>query len=59
MKIKIRFKDPDGKETVIEKKTRNPQHLWAQQNLKHNVFRDRTKYNRKKKHKKNYEDYDS
>ena len=55
MKLKVKVKDFDGKEKVLEKEGRNLDHLKAQQTYKHIVFKDKTKYNRKKKHKKREE----
>lgn len=51
MKLKVKVKDFDGKEKVLEKEGRNLDHLKAQQTYKHIVFRNKKKYNRKKKHK--------
>ena len=59
MKTKIRIKDFDGKEKVLEKEQRNLDHLKAQQTYKHQGFRDRKKFYRKKKHKKRSEEFDS
>lgn len=59
MKTKIRIKDFDGKEKVLEKEQRNLDHLKTQQTYKHQVFRDRKKFYRKKKHKKRSEEFDS
>lgn len=59
MKIKLRIKDFNGKEKVFEKEQRNLDHLKAQQTYKHQVFRDKKKFYRKKKHKKRSEEFDS
>ena len=52
MKKKIKMRGFDGKETVVEKEQRNLDHLKSQQTYKHQVFRDKKKFYRKKKHKK-------
>ena len=52
MKKKIKMRGFDGKETVVEKEQRSLDHLKAQQTYKHQVFRDKKKFYRKKKHKK-------
>lgn len=59
MKTKIKVKDFDGKEKVLEKEQRNLDHLKAQQTYKHQVFRNKKKFYRKKKHKKRSEEFDS
>lgn len=59
MKTKIRIKDFDGKEKVLEKEQRNLDHLKAQQIYKHQVFRDKKKFYRKKKHRKRSEEFDN
>ena len=41
---------------VDQTKIRNPMHFEVQQRTRAHVFRDRTKYTRKKKHKKSEED---
>lgn len=51
MKLKVKVKDFDGKEKVLEKEGRNLDHLKAQQTYKHIVFRNKKKYNRKRKHR--------
>lgn len=53
MKTKLKIKDFSGKVTVLEKEQRNLDHLKAQQTYKHQVFRDKKKFYRKRKHKKN------
>lgn len=53
MKTRIKVKDFSGKEAVLEKEQRNLDHLKAQQTYKHQVFRDKKKFYRKRKHKKN------
>lgn len=52
MKTKIKVRDFNGKETVLEKEQRNLDHLKAQQTYKHQVFRNKKKFYRKRKHKK-------
>lgn len=56
MKEKIRIIDPNGK--VLEKEFNVPNkfHFEAQKKFRSSVFRDRTKYNRKKKHRKKFDD---
>ena len=51
MRVKLKIKDFDGKMLEIEKETRSKDHLKDQIKYKHIVFRDKTKYTRKKKHK--------
>jgi hypothetical protein len=51
MKKRIKIKDFSGKVVVLEKEQSNPDHLKSQQTYKHQIFRDKTKYNRKQKHK--------
>ena len=56
MKTKIKIKNFDGQ--VVEKSgdTRALDHLEAQQKYRSSTFKDKTKYNRKVKHKnKNWE----
>lgn len=53
MKTKLKIKDFSGKVIVLEKEQRNLDHLKAQQTYKHQVFRDKKKFYRKRKHKKN------
>lgn len=59
MKLKVKIKDFNGKEKIVEKEQRNLDHLKAQQTYKHQIFRDKTKFYRKKKHKKRSEEFDS
>jgi len=59
MKKKIKMRGFDGKETVIEKEQRNLDHLKSQQTYKHQVFRNKKKFYRKKKHRKRSEEFDS
>lgn len=57
MKQRIKIKDFNGKEEVVEKKEKATDHLQSQIKHKHIIFRDRTKYSRKKKYRnKNCED---
>ena len=58
MKLKVKIRDFNGKEKVVENEQRNLDHLKAQQTFKHKVFRDRTKFYRKKKHKKKDSSWD-
>ena len=51
MKRKIKVKDFNGIIDVLEKEIPAKDHLEAQIKYKHIVFRDKTKYTRKKKHK--------
>jgi hypothetical protein len=51
MRVKLKIKDFEGKKVEIEKETPAKDHLEAQMKYKHIVFRDKTKYTRKKKHK--------
>lgn len=51
MKTKIKVKDFEGKEQILVRTERGIDHLKAQQIHKHKVFRDKTKYTRKQKHK--------
>lgn len=52
MKTKIKVRDFNGKESVLEKEQRNLDHLKAQQTYKHQVFRNKKRFYRKRKHKK-------
>jgi hypothetical protein len=57
MKKHIKIKDFNGKEEVIVKNEKATDHLQSQIKHKHIIFRDRTKYSRKQKHRnKNCED---
>ena len=51
MRVKVRIKDFKGKTVEIQKETRAQDHLAAQMKYKKQVFKDKTKYTRKKKHK--------
>ena len=51
MRVKLNIKGFDGKKVKIEKEIPAKDHLEAQIKYKHTVFRDKTKYIRKKKHK--------
>lgn len=51
MRVKLKITDFKGKKDEIEKETPSKDHLQAQIKYKHIVFRDKTKYTRKKKHK--------
>lgn len=55
MKKKIKIRGFDGKETVIEKEQRNLDHLKSQQTYKSKLFKNRKKYNRKKKYAEKYD----
>ena len=53
MKTKIKLNDKiNGKVIETEVNTRNILHFEVQKNTRAQVFKDRTKYNRKLKHKK-------
>ena len=52
MKRKIKVKQLDGKEKILEVVERAEDHFDAQRKFRKIVFRDKTKYTRKKKHKK-------
>ena len=52
MRVKLNIKGFDGKKVEKEKEIPAKDHLEAQMKYKHIVFRDKTKYTRKKKHKK-------
>ena len=56
MKQKIKITDFDGK--VIEKDVERPNkfHFEVQRNTRMNIFRDKTKYTRKQKHKKKFDE---
>lgn len=56
MRVKLKIKDFDGKKAEIEKEIPSKDHLQSQIKYKHQVFRDRTKYTRKSKHKKQNEE---
>lgn len=58
MKLRVKVKSFNGKELTLEGEQRNLDHLKAQQTFKHKVFRDRTKFYRKKKHKKKDNSWD-
>lgn len=51
MKKKIKIKDFDGSEKVLEKEIPAKDHLKSQMTYKSVIFRDKTKYTRKIKHK--------
>ena len=51
IQMKLKIKNFDGKVVELEKTTSSPDHLKAQQMHKKIVFRDKTKYTRKNKHK--------
>ena len=51
MKKKIKVKWSDGTEVRLEKEIPAKDHLASQQKFRANVFRDKTKYTRKIKHK--------
>lgn len=51
MRVKLKIKDFKGKITEIQKEIPAKDHLEAQMKYKHQIFRDKTKYTRKKKHK--------
>ena len=51
MNRRIKVRDFEGKVTVLEKSESATDHLKSQQTYKHQVFRDKTKYSRKQKHK--------
>lgn len=53
MNQKIVIHDNINNETIIrEVKIRNLEHFEAQKRLRANIFKDKTKYTRKQKHKK-------
>ena len=56
MKQKIKITDFNGK--VIEKEVEKPNkyHCEVQRNTRMNIFRDKTKYTRKQKHKKKFDE---
>ncbi len=54
MKVKVQLKDFEGKKVQIQKEIPSKDHLQAQIKYKKIIFRDRTKYTRKVKHKKPY-----
>lgn len=54
MKRKIKVVGIDGKALEGEVKMNGKDHLAAQIKYRANVIKDKTKYTRKKKHKKNY-----
>lgn len=56
MKIKVKFKDFDGKEEVVEQSQHNLDHLKSQQTYKSYKFRDKSKFYRKQKHKQKFDD---
>ena len=51
MRVKLQIKNIKGKKVEVEKEIPAKDHLEAQIKYKHTVFRDKTKYTRKKKHK--------
>ena len=51
MKVKVNITDFNGKRISGESEIPAKDHLEAQMKYKHTVFRDKTKYTRKKKHK--------
>lgn len=52
MKTKVKLKDFDGKVIEGEVNVPNKFHFEVQKNTRMNIFRDKTKYTRKQKHKK-------
>lgn len=56
MKRKIKVKDFNGKVTENEVEVPNKFHFEVQRNTRMNIFRDKTKYTRKQKHKKKFEE---
>lgn len=56
MRLKVKIKDFDGKTIIKEKELPNKDHLKAQQTYKHQIFKDKTKYTRKLKHRKRFEE---
>ena len=56
MRVKLKVKNFEGKKVEIEKEIPAKDHLEAQIKYKHKVFRDKTKYTRKRKHKNNKTD---
>ena len=56
MRVKLKVKNFEGKKVKIEKEIPAKDHLEAQIKYKHTVFRDKTKYTRKRKHKNNTTD---
>jgi len=58
MKHKIKIKNLEGKEKELELTQRAEDHFEAQRKFRKIVFRDKTKYTRKKKHKKKNENFD-
>ena len=56
MRAKLKIKNFEGKKVEIEKEIPAKDHLEAQIKYKHTVFRDKTKYTRKKKHKNHQTD---
>lgn len=56
MRVKLKIKNFEGKKVEIEKEIPAKDHLEAQIKYKHTVFRDKTKYTRKRKHKNNQSD---
>lgn len=51
MRVKLKIKNFEGKKVEIEKEIPAKDHLEAQIKYKHKIFRDKTKYTRKSKHK--------
>ena len=51
MRVKLKIKNFKGTKVEVEKEIPAKDHLEAQIKYKHTVFRDKTKYTRKKKHK--------
>jgi hypothetical protein len=56
MRLKIKIKNFEGDLVQKEKEISSKDHLEAQIKYKHMVFRDKTKYTRKKKHKNHQSD---
>lgn len=56
MRVNIKVKDFKGKKTEIQKEIPAKDHLEAQIKYRSAVFRDKTKYTRKKKHKNRTEE---
>lgn len=51
MKTRIKIKNFKGKTVELEREVPAKDHLEAQMKYKHYIFRDKTKYTRKRKHK--------
>lgn len=54
MKKKIKVKDFEGNTVVLEKKVDSKDHLESQKKYPKIVFKNKKKYTRKLKHKKDY-----